>query len=131
MSAREPREILVQDIRETEAGREPRWLRSNRSGRHGKGPCKGPCPGRFLHYCIVSQYDRSAASLVKLWKSGEAARALCSRRQSLEHFLPACNLSLRQGCFTWRQNKVLTELAAVVDVARLEANKTAKTKPGP
>lgn len=34
------------------------------------------------------------------------------------------SVALRQGW--WHHNKVLTELAAVVDVVRLQANKTAK-----
>lgn len=49
----------------------------------------------------------------------------------LEHVLPACRVALGQGRYTWRHNKLLTELAAVANVARLQANTITKTKPEP
>lgn len=83
------------------------------------------------YFSIQLMYDLpSTANLVKWvkWgKSKDAACSLCSRGQTLEHVLVTCIVAQGQG--QWWHHKVLTELAAIVDFARLQVNKTGKTKP--
>src|SRR3984885_216736 len=78
-----------------------------------------------LSYIIRSMYDLlpSAANLVKWGKINDDKCPLCQKKQMLEHVMSACKVSLAQGRYTWRHNKVLYELADITDTARMKANR--------
>src|SRR3984885_11851233 len=78
-----------------------------------------------LSYIIRSMYDLlpSAANLVKWGKTNDDKCPLCQEKQTLEHVLSACKVSLAQGRYTWRHNKVLYELPDITDTARMKANR--------
>src|SRR3984885_11012014 len=78
-----------------------------------------------LSYIIRSLYDLlpSAANLVKWGKTNDDKCPLCQKKQTLEPVLSACKVSLAQGRYTWRHNKVLYELA---DITRSEERRVGK-----
>lgn len=77
-----------------------------------------------LSFIVRSMYDLlpSATNLVKWGKTDDARCPICDGRQTLEHVLSSCRTAFGQGRFTWRHNRVLNELAATVDRARMRAN---------
>src|SRR3984885_7765328 len=78
-----------------------------------------------LSYIIRSLYDLlpSAANLVKWEKTNDDKCPPCQKKQTLEYVLSACKVSLAQGRYTWRHNKVLYELADITDTARMKASR--------
>ena len=64
-----------------------------------------------------------------LWKlDKDAVCSLCKRYANLEHILSSCSIALSQGRYTWRHNEVLREIAHLVDIRRIAANKAAPRK---
>ena len=56
------------------------------------------------------------------WLGKDPACPLCSTPATLRHILTACKVSLAQHRYTWRHNKVLRSLAAIIDIKRNTQN---------
>ncbi|KAK3753533.1 hypothetical protein RRG08_016548 [Elysia crispata] len=71
---------------------------------------------------IRSVYDLlpSNANLVRWRKKEDPTCPLCQGRQTTEHVLSSCKIALSQGRYTWRHNRVLQELAAIISTAKGE-----------
>ena len=54
---------------------------------------------------------------------------LCSKRGTMAHILPGCQVALTQGRYRWRHDKVLRELADVLEAERRRKRPTDQ-KPG-
>ena len=76
-----------------------------------------------LSFIIRATYDLlpTGSNLYKWGLSEDTKCPLCNERQTLEHVLSACRVSLGQGRYTWRHNRVLQELVAIVDRAKDKA----------
>ena len=59
---------------------------------------------------------------MQTWYGGERKRTplLYQGRQTKEHVLSSFKIALSQGRYTWRHNKVLQELAAIISTAKGE-----------
>ncbi|GFN82030.1 polyprotein [Plakobranchus ocellatus] len=70
----------------------------------------------------ASVYDLlpSNANLVRWGKKDDPTCPLCQGRQSTEHELSSCKVVLSQGRYTWRHNRVLQELASLINTAEGE-----------
>lgn len=134
-SVRERRDMVVQEIREAENSK--RFQKAVQQRQQGQWTTWEGALQRSLtwndvwhmaplrlSFIIRSIYDLlpTGANLVKWGKTEDARCPLCAERQTLEHVLSACKVALGQGRYTWRHNKVLSEVAAAVDGARLKAN---------
>jgi hypothetical protein len=129
------RDMVVQEVRETEESK--RWQKAAQQVQQGQWTTWDEALQRSLSwndiwhmaplrlsFVIRSVYDLlpSATNLVK-WGLSENTRCpLCTQRQTLEHVLSSCKTALGLGRYTWRHNRVLQDLAAIVDVARMKAN---------
>ena len=69
-----------------------------------------------ISFLIRSVYDLlpSNANLVRWGKKEDPTFPLCQGRQTTEHVLSSCKIALSQGRYTWRQNRVLQELATIM-----------------
>ena len=69
-----------------------------------------------ISFLIRSVYDLlpSNANLVRWGKKEDPTCPLCHGRQTKEHVLSSCKIALSQGRYTWRHNRVLQELAAII-----------------
>ncbi|KAL6460755.1 hypothetical protein MHYP_G00307210 [Metynnis hypsauchen] len=56
------------------------------------------------------------------WYGKDPTCALCPTPASLKHILTGCKTSLTQGCYTWRHNQVLKNLAAALESKRNTTN---------
>ncbi len=52
----------------------------------------------------------------------DPAFSLCQVPASLRHFLSGCTTSLTKGCYTWRHNQVLRELASILEQKQTTTN---------
>ena len=75
-----------------------------------------------ISFLIRSVYDLlpSNANLVRWGKKEDPTCPLCHGRQTKEHVLSSCKIALSQGRYTWRHNRVLQELAAIISTAKRE-----------
>ena len=75
-----------------------------------------------ISFLIRSVYDLlpSNANLVRWGKKEDPTCSLCQGRQTTEHVLSSCKIALSQGRYTWRHNRVLQELAAIISSAKGE-----------
>ncbi|KAK3766631.1 hypothetical protein RRG08_042410 [Elysia crispata] len=75
-----------------------------------------------ISFLIRSVYDLlpSNANLVRWGKKEDPTCPLCQGRQTTEHVLSSCKIALSQGRYTWRHNRVLQELAAIISTAKGE-----------
>ncbi|KAK3744418.1 hypothetical protein RRG08_000851 [Elysia crispata] len=75
-----------------------------------------------ISFLISSVYDLlpSNANLVRWGKKEDPTCPLCQGRQTTEHALSSCKIALSQGRYTWRHNRVLKELAAIISTAKGE-----------
>ncbi|KAK3802302.1 hypothetical protein RRG08_066140 [Elysia crispata] len=75
-----------------------------------------------ISFLIRSVYDLlpSNANLVRWGKKEDPTCPLCQGRQTTEHVLSSCKIALSQGRYTWRHNRVLQELAAIISTAKEE-----------
>ena len=75
-----------------------------------------------ISFLIRSVYDLlpSNANLVRWGKKEDPTCPLCQGRQTTEHVLSSCRIALSQGRYTWRHNRVLQELAAIISTAKGE-----------
>ena len=71
-----------------------------------------------ISFLIRSVYDLlpSNANLVRWGKKEDPTCPLCQGR----HVLSFCKIALSQGRYTWRHNRVLQELAAIISTAKGE-----------
>ncbi|KAK3781004.1 hypothetical protein RRG08_046308 [Elysia crispata] len=53
-------------------------------------------------------------------KKEDPTYPLCQGRQTTGHVLSSCKIALSQGRYTWRHNRVLQELAAIISTAKGE-----------
>ncbi|KAK3796288.1 hypothetical protein RRG08_041602 [Elysia crispata] len=92
-------------------------------------PCRNPSHGMRsgmtplrISFLIRSMYDLlpSNANLVRWGKKEDPTCLLCQGRQTTEHILSSCRIALSQGRYTWRHNRVLQELAAIISTAKGE-----------
>ncbi|KAK3779036.1 hypothetical protein RRG08_034294 [Elysia crispata] len=69
-----------------------------------------------ISFLIRSVYDLlpSKANLVRWGKKQDSTCLLCHGRQTTEHVLSSCKIAFSQGRNTWRHNRVLQELAAII-----------------
>ncbi|KAK3769286.1 hypothetical protein RRG08_026830 [Elysia crispata] len=69
-----------------------------------------------------SVYDLlpSNTNLVRCGKKQDLTCPLCQGRQTTEYVLSSCKITLSQGRYTWRHNRVLPELAAIISKAKAE-----------
>ena len=76
----------------------------------------------WISFLIRSVYDLlpSNANLVRWGKKEDPTCPLCQGRQTTEHVLSSCKIALSQGRYTWRHNRVLQELAAIISTAKEE-----------
>ena len=75
-----------------------------------------------ISFLIRSVYDLlpSNANLVRWGKIEDPTCPLCQGRQTTEHVLSSCKIALSQGRYTWRHNRALQELAAIISTAKGE-----------
>lgn len=137
-SARERRKLMIRKIREM--GDERRVQKAAQQSLQGQwmswqGTLQGSLTWNDVKTELRNTLDVCSPTIrSQSGKMGEVRRCrmpLCSRRQTLDHVLSACGVTLGQGWYTWGLDKALKELAAVVDVTRLQANMTIKTQPEP
>ena len=83
-----------------------------------------------LHFLLKSVYDLlpSPVNLKRWGKTEEDQCKLCSKRCTLEHILSSCSVALNQGRYTWRHNKVLNELANILEQERVKKRTKPKKK---
>ncbi|GFO03458.1 reverse transcriptase [Plakobranchus ocellatus] len=62
----------------------------------------------------------SNANLVRGGKKDDPTCPLCHGMQTTEHVLSSCKVTLSQGRYTWRHNRVLQELASFISTAKGE-----------
>ena len=75
-----------------------------------------------ISFLIRAVYDLlpSNANLVRWGKKEDPTCPLCQGRQTTAHVLSSCKIALSQGRYTWRHNRVLQELATIINTARGE-----------
>ncbi|KAK3780785.1 hypothetical protein RRG08_059430 [Elysia crispata] len=73
-----------------------------------------------ISFVIRSVYDLlpSNANLVRWGKKEDPTRPLCQSRHTTKQVLSSCKIALSQGRYTWRRNRVLQELAAIISMAK-------------
>ena len=80
----------------------------------------------WRHFGSAFSSDQCTISCpqTQIWYGGERKRdptcPLCQGRQTTEHVLSSCKIALSQGRYTWRHNRVLQELAAIISTAKGE-----------
>ena len=69
-----------------------------------------------LSFIIRATYDLlpSKANLAKWGKEEDPRCQLCQKKQTTEHVLSSCKVSLANGRYTWRHNRVLKELVLAI-----------------
>ena len=72
-------------------------------------------PEERLKFLIKSVYDLLPTPANKQrWFETDESCSLCGGNGSLNHILAGCDVALSQGRYTWRHNKVLRELASII-----------------
>ena len=138
---KERRDMVIQEIRSTEDNR--RYQKAVQQSQQGQWTSWSESLQRSLtwndvwhmaplrlSFIIRSTYDLlpSKANLVKWGKEEDPSCPLCQKRQSMEHVLSSCKVSLADGRYTWRHNRVLQELALTI-FANLEPETSNVTAP--
>ncbi|KAK3796054.1 hypothetical protein RRG08_013359 [Elysia crispata] len=98
------------------------------NGLIGIMPCRNPSQGMrsgtWRHFGSASSSDQCTISCpqTQIWwgKKEDPTCPLCQGRQTIEHVLSSCKIALSQGRYTWRHNRVLQELAAIISTAKGE-----------
>ena len=83
-----------------------------------------------LQFMLKSVYDLLPTPVnLKKWKMREEDTCyLCQKRGTLQHILSGCNVALTQGRYTWRHDKVLREIAIIIDQERIKKKPAKKKK---
>ncbi|XP_069134316.1 uncharacterized protein [Argopecten irradians] len=77
----------------------------------------------------MDQFCKNIESNLHRWDLAETPDyPLCGQRGTLQHIHTSCNVALAQGRYTWRHNKVLRELA---DILEKERKNTRSNQPRP
>ena len=86
--------------------------------------------GTRLKFLVKSVYDLLPTPQNKnVWyKTEENVCTICGDMGTLKHILSSCKVSLSQGRYTFRHNKVLRVLAEVIEKARVRSNNTKEMK---
>ena len=72
-----------------------------------------------ISFLVRSIYDvLPTPTNLHQWLGKDPACPLCGTPATLRHILTACKVSLAQHRYTWRHNKVLRSLAAIIDIKR-------------
>ncbi|GFO10106.1 polyprotein [Plakobranchus ocellatus] len=82
-------------------------------------PQQGASKNKLPHQSVYDLLP-SNANLVRWGKKDDPTCPLCQGRQTTEHVLSSCKVTLSQGRYTWRHNRVLQELASVISTAKGE-----------
>ena len=95
------------------------------NGLIGIMPCRNPSHGMRSGTSDQLSHQISVQSPALKCKSGTVGKEdptcpLCQGRQTTEHVLSSCKIALSQGRYTWRHNRVLKELAAIISMAKGE-----------
>ena len=78
-------------------------------------------PESQISFLIKSVYDLLPTPANKnKWYSKEEKCTLCGEEATLNHILSSCRIALAQGRYTWRHNKVLSEVANSLHVRLVE-----------
>ena len=125
---RDKRDMLVQEIRNTEEGqRHTKAVSMQSQGAWMKWEEVLPKKITWselwkmeplrIKFCLRSVYDvlPTPTNLVKWGKTEDPNCKLCGKPCTLQHVLSSCNVALTQGRYTWRHNTVLQELASAID----------------
>ena len=82
-------------------------------------------PQARLSFLIRATYDTLPSPWnLHVWYGTEATCKLCdSPKASLHHILSGCKVALTQGRYGWRHDRVLRELAEILEERRTEANR--------
>ena len=90
-----------------------------------------------LKFIIKAVYDLLPTPANKCrWFDTDEKCLLCGENGSLNHILAGCDVARSQGRYTWRHNKVLRELASIIqekivnNVKNPEKKSIAFVKPG-
>jgi hypothetical protein len=75
-----------------------------------------------LQFTLKSVYDLLPTPVnLKVWKKQDNDMCyLCQKRGTLQHILSGCNTALTQGRYKWRHDKILREIATIIDQERLK-----------
>ena len=75
-----------------------------------------------ISFFIRSVYDLlpSNAHLLRWGKKEDPTCPLCQGRQTIEHVLSSCKITLSQERYTWWHKRVLQEFAAIINTAKGE-----------
>ncbi|KAK3764528.1 hypothetical protein RRG08_040549 [Elysia crispata] len=75
-----------------------------------------------ISFFIRSVYDLlpSNANLVRWGKKEDPTCPLCQGRQTIEHVLSSCKITLSQERYTWWHKRVLQEFAAIINTVKGE-----------
>ena len=93
------------------------------NGLIGIMPCRNPSyemrSGTWRHLGSVFSSDQCTISCpqTQIWYGGERKS---QGRQTTEHVLSSCKIALSHGRYTWRHNRVLQQLAAIISKAKGE-----------
>ena len=98
------------------------------NGLIGKMPCRNPShgmrSGTWCHFGSAFSSDQCTISCpqTRTWNSGERKCTPLSAmpRQADHRACSSCKIALSQGRYTWRHNRVLQELAAIMSTAKGE-----------
>ena len=88
-----------------------------------RNPSHGMRRGTWCRFGSAFSSDQCTISCPQrqIWYGGERNRTpLCQGRQTTGHVLSSCKIALSQGRYTWRHNRVLQELAAIISTAEGE-----------
>nr|XP_054753540.1 uncharacterized protein LOC129259264 [Lytechinus pictus] len=118
-SAREQRDLIVEEIREVEE--EKRWATAVGQAQQGSWTKWKGAEARRLTWSVLWQMEPLRISFVvcstydflptpvnlSKWYNEPDKCSACGGRGTLQHILSACEVSLCCGMYTWRHNQVL------------------------
>ena len=137
-SSKSKRDMIIKVVREKEE--EERIVKMTTLSKQGSHNMKWEAPQRRLNqsdlitmpderlkFLIKSVYDLLPTPANKSkWFNSEETCLLCGENGTLNHILAGCKVSLSQGRYKWRHDRVLKELASSMQTKLLENLK----KPG-
>ncbi|KAJ8397352.1 hypothetical protein AAFF_G00439010 [Aldrovandia affinis] len=76
-----------------------------------------------ISFIIRATYDvLPSPKNLHQWYGEDPTCALCPTPETLRHIMTGCKTSLTQGCYTWRHNQVLKNLASTLENKRSAIN---------
>ena len=134
------RDLMIKEVRQRED--EARGVRMTRRGQQG-GWMRWEVPQRKIsHQELWSTSEKKVSFLIKAvydilptpanknrwFNTQEHKCKLCGGTGTLQHILNSCKVALQQGRYTWRHNRVLREIADLIDSKRRAVNKATVPK---